>query len=163
MTINVLHLVIASGAIGAVAFIHREGNGHSLPFARLFAAPLLASAVAFLLLAVAAPDARKPALWLAALAVGIAAGTARGIVLPFQVDRLWDRLRLPRSRDGLWVAGLFGAATLLALGTDALPDDFEWADLLDIVTSSAAAGCAGFLAGRACLLWLRSIKTRHQA
>jgi hypothetical protein len=141
----------------------RKPTAAPLPFGRLLVAPLLAAAVAFLLLAMSAPDARKPALWLASLALGVAAGTARGSVLPFQVDRLWDRLRLPRSRDAWWVACLFGVMTLAALGTDVLPDEVPWTDLLDIATSSAAAGCAGFLAGRACLLWLRSIHTRHQA
>lgn len=160
LKLNVLHLMVAAGALGAVAVLRREAAGRSLSFGRLFAAPLMAFATAFLLLAMS-EQARQPALWVAGLAAGLAAGAARGIILPLQVDRLWDRLRLPSGRDGLWAACLLGAVALAAFSVDLVPSNLPWGNMFAVTASTAAAGCAGFLAGRACSLWLRAWNAPH--
>jgi hypothetical protein len=158
---NVLHLLVACGALGSVATQWREARGRSLTSSRLFMAPLLAVAAAFLLLALAAPGSREPTLWVIGLAAGLTAGAARGVLLPLQVDHLWERLRLPRTRDGLWVASLLGALALAAFGAELIPADLPWGDMLEIAASTAAAACAGFLAGRAGSLWLRALRAPH--
>ena len=163
LKLNVLHLMVAAGALGAVVVLRREAAGRSLSFGRLFAAPLLGFAAAFLLLAMSEPQARQPMLWVAGLTAGLAAGTARGILLPLQVDRLWDRLRLPSGRDGLWAACLLGGVALGAFSVGFIPSNPPWGDLLEVATSTAAAGCAGFLAGRACSLWLRAWNAPHSS
>jgi|FEC22Drversion2_1045045.scaffolds.fasta_scaffold00172_14 hypothetical protein len=163
LKLNILHLMVAAGALGAVAVLRREAAGRSLSFGRLFAAPLLAFAAAFLLLAMSDPEARQPALWVGGLAAGLVAGTARGIMAPLQVDRLWDRLRLPSGRDGLWAASLLGAVALAAFSVDLIPANLPWGDLLEVAASTAAAACAGFLAGRACSLWLRAWNAPHSS
>ena len=161
LKLNILHLLIACGALGAVAVLRREANGRSLPPGRLFTAPLLAIPAAFLLFALSAPEQRQPGLWAIGLAAGFVAGTARGIVLPLQVDRMWDRLRLSRARDGLWVACLLGAVALAAFGADVVPADLPWMVMLDGAAATAAAACAGYLAGRASSLWLRALRAPH--
>jgi hypothetical protein len=163
LKLNVLHLMVAAGAFGAVAVLRREAAGRSLSFGRLFTAPLLAFAAAFLLLAMSEPQTRQPALWVGGLAAGLATGSARGIMLPLQVDRLWDRLRLPSGRDGLWAACLLGAVTLVAFSVDLIPSGLRWSDMFEVAASTAAAGCAGFLAGRACSLWLRAWNAPHSS
>jgi hypothetical protein len=161
LKLNILHLLVATGALGAVAVLRREAAGRSQSFTHLFTAPLLAFAASFLLLAMADPSARQPALWIGGLAVGLIAGTARGVMLPLQVDRLWDRLRLPSGRDGLWAAWLLGAVALATFCVDLLPADLPWGALLDVAASTAAAACAGFLGGRAGSLWLRTWNAPH--
>lgn len=153
LKLNILHLMVAAGALGAVVVLRREAAGRSMSFGRLFTAPLLAFAAAFLLLAITEPQARQPVLWMSGLAMGAVVGTARGIMLPLQVDRLWDRLRLPSGRDGLWAASLLGAVALAAFSVD----------LLEAAASAAAAACAGFLAGRACSVWLRAWNAPHSS
>lgn len=160
---NILHLMVAAGAVGAIALLRREAAGRSLPFGRLFAAPLLAFAAAFLLLAMSESQARQPVLWIGGVVAGLAAGAARGIMLPLQVDRLWDRLRLSGARDGLWAAGLLGAVALAAFGVDLAPADLPWTDLLEVTPSTAAGACAGFLLGRAGSLWLRAWNAPHSS
>lgn len=159
--LNVLHLLIAGGAFGAVAVLRREASGRSLTAGHLFTAPMLAFATAFLLFALPAPQSRSFPLWAAGLAAGVAAGTVRGIVLPLQVDRLWDRLRVARARDGLWAACLLGAIALVAFGAELIPTDLPLEEMLEVMASTAAAACAGFLAGRAASLWLRALRAPH--
>src|SRR4051794_31641616 len=121
MKLNILHLLIAGGTLGAALALRREAGGRSLTLSRLFAAPLLALPAALLLLPLAAPDAREPTLWIADLALGLGAGLARGVTLPLHVDRLWARLRLVRARDGLWAACLLGAGAAAAFGAELVP------------------------------------------
>ena len=143
--------------------LDEEAAGRSLSFGRLFAAPLLAFAAAFLLLAMSEPQTREPVLWIGGLVAGLAAGTARGIMVPLQVDRLWDRLRLPSGRDGLWAASLLGAVALIAFSVDLVPANLPWSDVLAVTSSTAAAACAGFLGGRACSVWLRAWNAPHRS
>lgn len=147
--LNLLHFLIACGALGAVVATRREATGRSLTAGRLFVAPLLALLAAIMMLALAGPHGYTAALWIGGLATGLAVGAMRGIMVPLQVDRLWERLRLPHARDGLW-AGLILSA--LALAAVIVPD---------AATAAASAGCAGYLAGRASSLWLRTLNAPH--
>ncbi|TAJ24031.1 MAG: hypothetical protein EPO67_24280 [Reyranella sp.] len=156
---NVLHLLVVGGAAGAVVLFRREARGRSQSPGQLFLAPLLALAAATVLLALPAPDARQPSLWLGGLAGGVLIGAARGALARLQVDHLWDRLRLPRGRDGMWVALTLGAVALAAFGAELMPE----AAGLETVATIAAAACAGYLAGRAGSLWLRALKAPHHA
>jgi len=154
---NILHLLVLAGTAGAVVLFAKEARGRSLPPGRLFLAPLLALAAAVLLLAMPGPEARDPAPWLVGLVTGAILGTVRGAFARLQVDRLYDRLRLPRGRDGLWAALLLGAVALLAFGAGLLPDGMP----LEVAAATAAAACAGYLAGRAGSLWLRALSAPH--
>lgn len=156
---NVLHLLVVGGATGAVVLFRREARGRSQSPGQLFLAPLLALAAATVLLALPAPEARQPTLWLGGLAAGLMAGTARGALARLQVDHLWDRLRLPRGRDGMWTALLLGAIALTAFAAELVPG----AGGLETAATIAAAACAGYLAGRAGSLWLRALKAPHHA
>lgn len=164
---NVLHLLVVGGAAGAVALFRREARGRSQSPGQLFLAPLLALAAATVLLALPAPEARQPALWLGGLVAGTLIGTARGALARLQVDHLWDRLRLPRGRDGLWVALTLGAVALAAFGAELVPDQAHGlapaAGGLETAATVAAAACAGYLAGRAGSLWLRALRAPHHA
>ncbi len=156
---NVLHLLVVAGAAGAVVLFRREARGRSQSPGQLFLAPLLALAAATVLLALPAPEARQPSLWLGGLAAGLAIGTARGALARLQVDHLWDRLRLPRGRDGLWAATMLGAIALAAFGAELAPG----AAGLETAATVAAAACAGYLTGRAGSLWLRALNAPHHA
>jgi hypothetical protein len=158
---NVLHLLIASGVLGAVAMSRREAAGRSLTAGRLFVAPVLALLTSILMLALAGVQARAPGLWIAGLASGLAVGAARGIVVPLQVDRVWDRLRVPHARDGLWAGCLLGGLALGAFVADVALASVPTRLVFDTATSAAAAGCAGYLAGRASSLWLRTLNAPH--
>lgn len=154
---NILHLLVLAGTAGAVVLFAKEARGRSLPPGRLFLAPLLALAAAALLLAMTAPEAREPAPWLVGLATGAILGTTRGAFARLQVDHLYDRLRLPRGRDGLWAALLLGAIALAAFGAGLLPDGMP----VEAAAATAAAAIAGYLAGRAGSLWLRALSAPH--
>ena len=159
LTLNILHLLTIAGAIGAAVALRREVSGRSLTPGRLFLAPVCALAVSFLLLALTDFEWRQPGLWLGALGVGLAAGTARGLLAPLAVDRLWDRLRLGQARDGLWIGYLLGAVAVAALAVDLAVQ--LAAGPYDLVGNLVAATSAGFLWGRATLLWLRSLGAPH--
>ena len=158
---NILHLLIAGGVFGAVAALRREASGRSMTAGRLFIAPSLALLTALLLLALAGPQAHTPALWIGALVAGLVAGTARAIAMSLQVDRLWDRLRLPHARDGLWASCLLGVLALAAVLGGVTSDGLAVGTVLDWAIAAATAGCAGYLAGRASTLWLRSLNAPH--
>ncbi|MBL0897627.1 MAG: hypothetical protein IBJ17_02865 [Reyranella sp.] len=160
---NVLHLLVVAGAAGAVVLFRREARGRSQSPGQLFLAPLLALAAATVLLALPAPEARQPSLWLGGLAAGLAIGTARGALARLQVDHLWDRLRLPRGRDGLWAATMLGAIALAAFGAEVAPAFVPRASDLETAATVAAAACAGYLTGRAGSLWLRALNAPHHA
>lgn len=161
VNLNILHLLVAGGVVGAVVALRREASGRSLTAGRLFIAPVLALLTALLMLALAGPQARAPALWIGALVAGLLAGSARGIVMSLQVDRLWDRLRLPHARDGLWASYLLGVLSFVAFVGDVTSDGLSVGSVLDWAIAAAAAACAGYLAGRANALWLRSLNAPH--
>ena len=157
--LNILHLIVACTAGGAIFVLLREARGRSLPPGRLFTPVPLALTTAMLLIAMEAPETREPRLWAAGLVVGMALGAARGVFLTMQVDRMYSRLRLPKGRDGLWAACLSALYIAVAFGAAlaGVPNP-----ALEIGATSAVAACAGYLAGRAATLWRRSLSAPHQ-
>jgi hypothetical protein len=155
---NILHLIAVLAAGATLYMLRREARGRSLPPAHLFAALPFALVTAMLLLAMQPADSRQPMLWLSGLAVGMAAGVARGLFLRLQLDRMYSRLRLPNGRDGFWAACLLGVALLAAFGASLAglsnPIPEAWA-------TSMVAACAGYLVGRAVTLWRRSLTAPH--
>jgi hypothetical protein len=147
--LSLLHFLVAGGALGAVVALRREATGRSLTAGRLFVAPMLALLAAIMMLALAGPHGHTAALWIGGLATGLAVGAMRGIMVPLQVDRLWERLRLPHARDGLWASLILSALALVAV---IIPD---------ASIAAASAGCAGYLAGRGSSLWLRTLNAPH--
>jgi hypothetical protein len=158
LKLNVIHLIVTCSAAAAIFASLREARGRSLPPLQLFSAVPFALAAAALLLAMGAPETREPRLWLAGLFVGIGLGAVRGSFLKFQLDRIYSRLRLPNGRDGLWAACLLAFRTLLASGAGL-------ANLPSLALKVGAAGmvaaCAGYLTGRAAMLWRRSLSAPH--
>ncbi|MCA0304077.1 MAG: hypothetical protein LCH95_16860 [Proteobacteria bacterium] len=159
LKLNILHLLAILGAVGAAVALRREARGRSLTPGRLFLAPTCALGVAFLLLALTDFEWRQPQLWLGALGFGLAAGAMRGWFAPLEVDRLWDRVRVGQARDGLWTGYLLGAVALAAMSIDVAVH--LTAGPYDLLGNLVAALCAGFLSGRAALLWLRSLGAPH--
>ena len=159
MKLNILHLLAVGGAVGAAWALRREARGRSLTAGRLFLAPVCALGTAFMLLALTQFEWRQPSLWIGALAVGLLLGLVRGFVARLEVDRLWDRLHLRRAQDGLWVGCLLAVVAFGALAVDVA--DPPAVGTLDLAGNLAAALCAGFLSGRAGMLWLRSLAAPH--
>ena len=157
--LNILHLLALAGALGAAWALRREARGRSLTAGRLFIAPVCALGAALMLLALTDFEWRQPSLWVGALGGGLLAGMARGYLAPLVVDRLWDRLYLGRARECLWIGGLLSVVALAALAVDLLEP--AAVGLLDLSGNLVAALCAGFLAGRAAVLWLRSLGAPH--
>lgn len=157
--LNILHLLIALGIAGCAIALVREARGRVLRPARLFAAPALAALAALFLLAVVSPEARHPGLWAAALALGALPGAVRGFTMTLQVDHMWTLIRLPRGRDGLWMAGTLGG---LAGLTVVLRLVGQAADTYEALSAAAAAAAAGYLAARAFTLFVRTASAPHR-
>lgn len=158
LKLNILHLIVAATAGTTIFMLLRESRGRSMSPGQLFAALPFALVTAMLLIAMQSPDSRQPLLWLAGLAVGIAAGVTRGLFLTLQLDRMYSRLRLPNGRDGMWAACLLALSVLAAFGASSagLPNP-----ILEVGATSAVAACAGYLVGRAATLWRRSLTAPH--
>ena len=159
LKLNILHVLAIAGAFGAAYALRRESQGRSVTMGHLFAAPACALGVAFLLLALTEFAWRQPNLWVGALGLGLALGAVRGWLMPLEVDRLWDRVRLGRPRDGLWIGSLLAIVAVATLAIDVAVQ--VGAGPYDLVGDLVAATCAGFLSGRAALLWLRSLGAPH--
>ena len=113
--LNILHLLIVLGAAGCAAVLLREARGRLLHPSRLFAAPLLAAVAALFLLALLTLEMRQPRLWALALVLGALPGAVRGFTMRLQVDHMWSLIRLPRGRDGLWMAAALGGLSLITV------------------------------------------------
>ena len=157
--LNILHLLIVLGAAGCAAVLLREARGRLLHPSRLFAAPLLAAVAALFLLAAVTPEMRRPELWAVALALGALPGAVRGFTMRLQVDHMWSLIRLPRGRDGLWMAAALGGLSLITVVLTVIDSETT---LLEVLTAAAAAAAAGYLGGRALALYLRTAHAPHR-
>jgi len=104
-------------------------------------------------------DDAVPRPYVPTIGLALGAGAARGWFAPLEVDRLWDRVRVGQARDGLWTGYLLGAVALAAMSIDVAVH--LTAGPYDLLGNLVAALCAGFLSGRAALLWLRSLGAPH--
>ncbi|MFN4018616.1 MAG: hypothetical protein ACK4JB_24990 [Reyranella sp.] len=160
LKINILHLIVTVSACVTILPLLREARGRSLPTSRLFGAIPSALATALLLLAMATPDTREPPISLAGLLAGVAVGAVRGSFMKVQVDRMYSRLRLPHGRDGLWAACTLAFSTFVALGVPLGPLS---SPVAEVAATGLVAACAGYLTGRAVVLWRRSLSAPHQS
>jgi hypothetical protein len=102
----------------------------------------------------------RPEVWLVAVAAGVV-GFVRGHFMHLEVDQIWNVIRLPRARDGLWPAVVLAllaiaeAAEVAQAATDAT--DLAFRPLVEF----GMALIAGFMVGRAGAVWLRIPDVPH--
>ncbi len=156
--LNLLHLVLAGGAIGCVALALQEVRGRPMGPGRLFLLPGLAMLLAAILLLFHLAD-RQP-LWLfgAAFGLGVAAGAVRGATTRLQVDQTWMLVRPAGRKTLAWVSLLLPVAAGFEIGgAIAGPDGLLWR----LIASELAALAAGLMLGRAAALGLRLWHAPH--
>lgn len=102
----------------------------------------------------------QPEVWLVAVAAGVA-GFARGHFMALKVDQIWNVIRLPRARDGLWpavVLALLAIAEAVEVALAAADaDDLAFRPLVEF----GMALVAGFMVGRAAAAWFRIPHVPH--
>jgi len=156
-----VNLVDISGiaiAAACVRLIAPEARGEVRKMWRLAVPPLLAVAVAIIILAGAVSSFEHDAVWVATGMVGCVAGLLRGRSMAVTTDQVWGLVRLPPSLDGIaTTVGVFLCATIDGLSglfpTGTLPRHAHFA--------AAAALFAGYLGGRAWRIATRAIRSQH--
>jgi len=144
--------LLAALGVGSIAF---ELRREVVPLWRFFVAPLAALAAALAL--PSGPD--WPAVGVAGLVVGIAAGSLRGFWTLLRVDHIWKIVRLRRvSYDGI----AFALAIAVLVGADTKPTAvFLLEHTVSMPFAAAAFFAAGYLLGRAVAIGLRTRWTPH--
>ena len=144
--------MFAASGVGSIAF---ELRREVVPLWRLFPAPMAAFAAAFTL----PPEPRWLALAVAGLAVGLVAGSLRGLTALLRVDHIWKVVRLRRAAyDGV----AFALVIAMLAGADTKPTvTFLLQNSGSVPFAAIAFLCAGYLLGRAATLGLRTRATPH--
>jgi hypothetical protein len=144
--------LLAALGVGSIAF---ELRREVVPVWRLFVAPL--AALAGVVALPSGPD--WPAVAVAGLLVGIAAGSLRGFQTSLRVDHIWKIVRLRRaSYDGM----AFALAIAVLVGADTRPTAAFLRQYTAFVPFAAIAFfAAGYLLGRAVTIGLRTRSTPH--
>jgi len=162
LKLNVLHVAVALGAAGCLRAIMHETHGRLVRPGRLFTAPVLALLTALVLLLLIPVDMRQHRLWALTLATGFVAGALRGFTMRLQVDHEFDLLRLPSAPDGVGssviLAMLAAISVVLAM---TMPADAPLELMVEMLAAAGVALCAGFLGGRAVLIYLRHLRAPH--
>jgi hypothetical protein len=152
---NVLTLFVAFFCFWTTSPLSRGGV---VRLWRLAIPGVFAAVVALMLLSsVFEATLRHDAEWVIALLLGGFIGRTRGWTLPVEIDQMWGLARLPRTVDGLVIAG--GVVVMAAI-------DFTSAVLEDAMiepehVAAAAAFCAGFLGCRALAIIVRATRAPH--
>jgi len=156
--LNLLHLVLVLGAMASVHLVLREIRRHTMRRWKLFVPPVVAVAVAMILVLFQLA-AKQPAWWFAALfALGLAVGALRGATVLLDVDHTWRLVRPTSRRALLWVSLVIPVAVGLEIGGAlAGPPGNIWR----LVATLAAVLAAGLLAGRALALAFRLWRAPH--
>jgi hypothetical protein len=155
---NLFHIVLLGCSLPCIRFALDEARCWPLSRSRL-ALPVvltLVCAIIFLLFHLYASQPRWS--FLAAFGAGLIVGAARGITIRMQVDHLFEKLRLFGAQVALMVAVLLVGAVLFEILGALLG---EQAEFLRDMAPEIAAWCAGFFAGRAGVIILRSRNTPH--
>ncbi len=153
-----IYAVVIVCAAGCLYGALREARGRSMRLWRLFATPLLALAIASVLLLFPATWPHPLLLWGAAFAIGLAVGAMRGPFINFQVDHEWHMIRLKYARDGRAVAVALTAMGALEIASSlAAPAGSPYHPIL----AAGTAACAGFLMGRAVTVGMRARRESH--
>jgi hypothetical protein len=156
--LNLLHLVLVLGAVGAVHLALREIRGRSMRAWRLFALPAVAVILAMILVLFQLA-ARQPSWWFgAALAAGAAVGAVRGATMMLKVDQNLRLLRPTSRRALLWVTLAIPIAIGVEIGGAMVGADGV---LLRLAAAFTMVLCAGLLAGRAVALAARLHRAPH--
>lgn len=156
--LNLLHLVLALGAAAAVYLALRETRGRVMRPARLGFLPLVAVALAAILLLFQLA-AKQPA-WMFAVtfAAGLAVGAVRGATMKLQVDQNWGLVRPTGRRALIWVSLALPFAVVLEIGGAlAGPPGIPWR----LAAAAVAILCAGLVVGRALALAVRLWRAPH--
>lgn len=91
-------------------------------------------------------------LFLAAVAGGLVAGGASGLVLKLRVDRSWQIPQPAGARNVIWMAALLAAFAAVDIAGAAIgPEARAWR----FYAAFGAAGCAGLVFGRAIAMAIR--------
>lgn len=160
--LNILHIFAACTGTWCISLALRETRGRLVGPGQLFVAPLLALMTASLLLALIPSQLRPTDAWLSALVAGGVAGVLRGLHMQVLVDHDYSLLHLPARIDGRFVTGLLALVLLAILLDVVLPSTSILERLTNIVAANGAVLCAGFLGGRAVVVYLRHLRAPHR-
>ena len=151
--LNLLHILAAATLAGCLVVLSGEARGVSRSRGYLMVPPVLAAAAALLTIGLTEPDLRQPQVLRLAIGLGAAVGVVRGWFMTVDIDPLWSTVRLPTGRDGFWMAAALVALLLAATAAPLIASG--GAELVPYASAAVAFG-AGFLSGRAALVYLRT-------
>lgn len=148
------HTLMALGALLCLRATAHEARGRRMRPLRLLGPPLFATFTALVLLVSPSGELWLPAVWV----LGLLVGMVRGFAVRLYVDHLWNLIRVPRARDGLW--GALALVLMVALevvatlvGSTGTP--------YQAMLAAGVAFCAGLLAGRAWAVSMRIRRSPH--
>ena len=155
--LNLLHILIVLSAGACFYYALREAPRRTVRLRRLFLAPWSGTAAA-LLLVFFQLGLKQPA-WpfAAALAGGLAAGVARGFMMPLEVDEYWLVVRPAGRRAMIWIGSAVVAAVAVEIASAVVGPllGFEGGDDWRLAATLLVVGCIGALFGRALAMTTR--------
>jgi len=156
--LNFLHLVLLVTVVACLRLSVDELRSRCTRRSRLAWPALLGLVCAAIFLLFHVGVRQPPWIFGLALAIGVAAGAAKGIAIPLEVDHMFERVRLPGVRVTLVAAVLLAVAVALEIAGSLLgpPGLF-----LRLGAPPLAAASAGFLAGRSAVIALRCRRAPH--
>ncbi|MFI4998436.1 MAG: hypothetical protein ACHQK9_01045 [Reyranellales bacterium] len=152
------YLVLLAGVAGCALAIVREARHRPMRPTLLLVAPLLALAIAAVVVLSGPAEMRRLAFWGMSFAVAAMAGAVRGFVVRLQVDQMWLLICLPHSRDALWIVI---ALALLVIGIIVTAVAGAPATAYRPLLAMALIFCAGLLVGRNWALAMRIRRAPH--
>jgi hypothetical protein len=156
--LSLSNLVTVIIAFTCLSTMLPQARGSVVKIWRLALPPCLAMVVAFgLLSGIFEPDLISDAEWLVAAIVGGLLGRMRGWSLPVEVDQMSNLMRQRRSAD----ATIAAVALVVVALVDFVSAAWREAVIEPEHVAAAAALCAGFLAGRAIALAVRTAHLPH--
>ena len=148
----VTHIVMTLAAGGAALAGIPEGLGRPIQRWQLLVPAALASLAGLMLFSYPSfAEFDHPELWMFALGAAVV-GVARGHWMAIDVDQIWNRLRVPRGREGL--AAAFAMALLAAIEMMAVFAGLA-GGRYQLTLQLGMALVAGYLVGRAGAAWIR--------
>src|SRR3954469_12698976 len=152
---NVLTVIVALICLWTIS---PQARGGVLRLWRLAMPAAFGAVVALMLLAgVFQATLLHDAEWLAGLLLGGLLGRSRGWTLPVEIDQAHGLVRLPRTTDGMLMAGGVLAAAVLDFVSAALDEALVQPEHI----AAAAALCAGYLGCRSLAIIVRSSRAPH--
>lgn len=152
---NVLTLFVAFFCLWTMS---PQSRGGVVRLWRLAMPAAFAAVVALMLLSsIFDASLEHDAEWVIALLLGGIIGRTRGWTLAVDIDHRWGLVRLPRTLDGLVIAGGVVALAVIDFTSSAL----EGAVIQPVHVAAASAFCAGFLACRALAIIVRATRAPH--